>query len=262
MLTCARAPPRTAICTRRPSTASASRLRATYSPPTMSRITSTPRPPVTIADGGDEIGVAIVDGELRAESLAGRALFRRPGRREHARTERPRQLNRRRADAARPAMDEQRFAGLQTAALEDVGPDREERLGERRAADGGHPRGDRQTLRRGRHAELGVSAAGDERADRVADVPVGYVGADRVDRAGDLEPGDVRRAGRRRVLPSALHHVGPIDTGRGHPDQHFARARNRPRTLDRNEHLGAPRLANFDGNHGSSTPIASSRIRH
>ena len=236
-------------------------LRATYSPPTMSRITIDAAAAGAIADGGDEIGVAIVDRELGAEPLAGRALLRRPGRREHTRAERPRQLNRRRPDAARAAVDEHRLPGRQTAALEDVAPDREEGLGKRRGADEGHARRDRQTLRRGRHAELGISAAGDERADAVADVPVGHVGADRVDRAGDLEPGNVRRAGRRRVLPAPLHHVGPIDAGRGHPDQHLARARRRPRTFDRNEHLGSAGLANLDGNHGRFIESAHLIIR-
>jgi hypothetical protein len=55
-----------------------------------------------IANGGHEISLAIVDGELGAESLARRALLRRPRRGEHARPKRARQLNRRRPNPLEP----------------------------------------------------------------------------------------------------------------------------------------------------------------
>jgi hypothetical protein len=42
----ASAPPSVAICTMRPSSAAATMFLSVYSPPTMSRITSTPLPPV------------------------------------------------------------------------------------------------------------------------------------------------------------------------------------------------------------------------
>ena len=32
----------------------------------------------------------------------------------------------------------------------------------------------------------------------------------------------LRGTGRRWIIPLALHHVGPVDPGRGNPDQYFA----------------------------------------
>ena len=43
---------------------------------------------------------------------------------------------------------------------------------------------------------------------------------------GQLEPGDVRRrVGRRRIAAPALEHVGAVEPGGAHPDEHLARAR-------------------------------------
>ena len=53
-------------------------------------------------------------------------------------------------------------------------------------------------------------------------------GAERGDLAGELHPGDVlRRAGRRRVQPAPLHHVGAVEPGGAHPHEHLAGARLR-----------------------------------
>ena len=85
-----------------------------------------------LAQHRDEVGFVIVDGALGAERFARGALRRRSRGREHARAEHASELNGRRADAARSAVDEQRFARREPAALEDVVPDRKERFGERR----------------------------------------------------------------------------------------------------------------------------------
>ena len=103
----------------------------------------------------------------------------------------------------------------------------------------------RQALHGGHGAVLGVAAAGDERADRVALAPApGRAGAGRPDRddvTGDLETGQVGGARRRRIRPAPLQHVGPVDAGGRHLHQHLARAGHRPRALDQAQHRRAAR---------------------
>ena len=55
------------------------------------------------------------------------------------------------------------------AALEQVGPHGEQRLGQRRRLDHGQRRGHRQALAPGRDGIFGIAAAGDQRADRLAE---------------------------------------------------------------------------------------------
>ena len=97
----------------------------------MSRMTSTPCAARPLAEHLDEVGGAVVDGS-GAEPLARPALPIGACGREDRRAERPRELNRGRADAARAAVDEHALAFRELAALEEIGPDREERLGNRR----------------------------------------------------------------------------------------------------------------------------------
>ena len=84
---------------------------------------------------GDEILGLIVNGRIRAEPPAGRAFFIRPGGRNHARAECLGKLDGSCADAGGAAMDEQRLACLQSSALEDVVPDREEGFRDSRRLD-------------------------------------------------------------------------------------------------------------------------------
>ncbi len=118
--------------------------------------------------------------------------------------------DRHRADAARSAVDEHGIAFGSEAALEQVDPDGEQRLGHGRRFD------QRQTPRapagrsRPERRKFGIAAAGNQRADLLADQLLGAL-AGRDDLARDLEPEDVRRAGRRRIEASALEHIGPID---------------------------------------------------
>ena len=110
-LICALAPPISAICTRRPSTASSIEVARHVLAADHVENHVDAAAAGQIADRGHEIGLAIVDRALGAEPLARRALLRRAGGREDARAERARQLDRRRADAARSAVDERRLAG-------------------------------------------------------------------------------------------------------------------------------------------------------
>ena len=73
--------------------------------------------------------------------------------------------------------------------------------------------------------QLGLAAAADDRHHAVALGEALGARAARHDLAGELEPGDVgRRARRRRVVARALVHVGAVEPGGVHPDEHLAGA--------------------------------------
>jgi hypothetical protein len=124
------------------------------------------------------------------------------------------------------------LAGLRAAALEEVGPDGEEGLGQGRRLDHREAGRHRQALALGRDAILGIAAAGDERADRLA------LSRAPGDGAGDFEPGNGRRPRRRRVEAAALHHVGPVDPGRRDRISTSPGPGFRHRPLDRLQHFG------------------------
>ena len=148
-------------------------------------------------------------------------------------------------------MDQEALARLQAPAIEHIGPDREERLGERRRPHGVVALGKGQTLRHRRAAILGIAPAGHQRAHGIADLPAGNALAKRNDLAGDLEAGDVGRARRRRVAALALQDIRPIDAGRGDLDQHLAGRRPRRRALAGCQHLRSAGLLDLDGGHGT-----------
>ena len=127
------------------------------------------------------------------------------------------------ADAAGRAVDEQPLAGAQLA------------LGEERVVGGGEDlggaaglgpveavgHGHQQPLVDGE--PLALAAAADEAHDAVAGLEARGALAERRDLAGDVEPRDVLRpAGRRRVEPALLHHVGAVEAGGTDRDQHLA----------------------------------------
>ena len=72
----------------------------------------------------------IIDGDVGAEGARRFALFIRADGRQHVGAECLGELDGGHADAARAAVDQKFFASLQAAALEDVVPDGEERLGD------------------------------------------------------------------------------------------------------------------------------------
>ena len=106
---------------------------------------------------GDEIFGLIVNGDVGAELAAGLAFLRRAGGRDDAGAEGLGELDRGRADAGRAAVDQQRLAGLEPAALEGVVPDREEGLGDRCGLDQREPCRHRQAVAFVRRAILAHS---------------------------------------------------------------------------------------------------------
>ena len=96
-------------------------------------------------------------------------------------------------------MDEQRLAALQPPALEGVVPDGKEGLGDRGGRDEREARRHRQRMAFVRRTIFGVTAADHERHHLVAELPPLHARAQRDHFARDLEPGNVGRAGRRRI---------------------------------------------------------------
>src|SRR5207237_3160193 len=88
-----------------------------------------------VLDDRDEVLGLVVDASLGAELLAGAALLIGARRGKDARASCHGELNRGRADAARSAVEERALARFQPAAIEDVGPDGEERFGNRGGVD-------------------------------------------------------------------------------------------------------------------------------
>ena len=208
-----------------------------------------PAPAGEGVDALDEVLVAVVDGRVGPEPQTGVALRLRPRRDVDGRTERPRELNRRGADAARPAVHQDRFSLGEASPVEDVGPDREERLRHRRGFGRVEAGGHGEAERRRRGAVLGVSAPGDERAHSGSDCRRVDAVTERGHGACDLQPGDVRRAGGRRVQSLALHHVGAVHARRLDCDEHLAGTGPGHLALGGNEHVGAAGFQDLDGGH-------------
>ena len=146
-------------------------------------------------------------------------------------------------------MDQRRLAGDEAAALEKVRPHGEERLGDRRRLD--HAEAARHGKRVGLVdlAIFGIATAWHQRRHRLADAETGCLGTGRRHLAGDLEAGYIRGAGRRRILPAPLHHIGPVHTRRPHPHQDLPRPKRRQRPLLGDEHLGPAGRTNGDHGH-------------
>ncbi len=159
-------------------------------------------------------------------------------------------------------MHEQRLAGLEAAAVEDIGPDGEEGFGDRGRLDHREAGGNRQRVAVVRHAILRIAAAGHESEDRVANREARRIRAERDDLARDFEPENVGRALRRRISALPLQNIGTIDAGRGDRNENLAFPRRRPRYLRDAQHFGAARALGDDGVHlvgqvGHETPRES-----
>ena len=73
------------------------------------------------------------------------------------------------------------------------------------------------------HRQLGLAAAGDDRHHAVAQLEALDAAAHADHLAGQLETRDVRRyAGRRRIAPLELHHVGAVEAGGANADEQLA----------------------------------------
>lgn len=168
----------------------------------------------------DEILLGVVDRQVSAEAQAGLALGLAGDRgKDFRRAEGLAQHGRGGADAGGATVDQQRLAGLEATALEQVDPDGHEGFRQRRRFLHAQAVGQVQGGALVGHRELRVAAAGNQRHHRLADGEAADLAADRPHRAGDLQAGNVRGAGRRVVHALALKHVGTVDAGGADFDQ-------------------------------------------
>src|SRR5262245_50171324 len=202
-----------------------------------------------LLDDVDEIVRAIVDCALGAELFAGAALLVGARGRKHPRAACDRELDRGRADAARSAVEQCRFAGAEPSAVEDIRPDGEERFGNRGSRNEVHPSRNWQALDRRSRAERRVAAARHQRANPIADVPLADAAAEHVDHSGNLEARQIAGAGRRRVRTPTLQNVRTVDARSRYTDAYFSRARSGIRPFDRSEHLRRSGFGNFNRAH-------------
>ena len=208
------APAPTPITTIRPFVASALRFAGRLGAPTSSRMTS--NGPCSSKPSGSRTSSS-------AEARDGVAQLGVADRRRDERARRARELDRRRADAARPAVDEQPLARPQAGLREDRVVGGREDL--RQAAGVGEldRRRDPHELALVHDRELGLAAAADDPHDAVALGEPRGARAERLDDARELEPRDVRRgARRRRVAAAQLHLVGPVEARAAHAHEHLA----------------------------------------
>ena len=126
-------------------------------------MTSAPRASGCAKRERDEIVLAVIDAEIGAEPLALLGFLIRSGGDDDARAERLGERDRRGADAGGAAMHQQRFAGFQRPAGEDIRPDSEIGLRDGRRLDRREPGGNRQRIGFMGDAIIGVAAARDQR---------------------------------------------------------------------------------------------------
>ena len=136
-------------------------------------------------------------------------------------------------------MNQDRLAVGEPAAIEKVGPDGEERLGNRGRLTRPEPSGSGSACGSGTTQYSRVPAARDERAHVVALAPARDIRADGRDSSGDLEAGQVRDAGRWRILAEPLQDVGPIDACGLDSHQQFTGPGRRCRSIDQTQDFRA-----------------------
>jgi hypothetical protein len=116
-------------------------------------------------------------------------------------------------------VDEKPFPRLQAAPHEDVGPDGEEGLAERRRFGHGHPLRHRQGVILMREDIFGIAAPREKRGDGIALLPTRDAGADLCHDARCLQTGQIGGAGRWGIASRALERVGAVHTGMVDGDQ-------------------------------------------
>ena len=199
----------------------------------------------------DEILGLVVDRDVGPELAAGLAFLGVAGGDEDPGAEGLGELDGAGADARSAAVDEDRLARRQPAALEDRRPDGEEGLGDRRRLLDREPLRDRQRVRL---VDLGSIRHSRRRAAGRTTMSPSLKRAAPSPRAttspATSSPGiSVGRARRRRVLAAALHDVGPVHAGGADLDQDLAGTGNRHRPFRRDQHFGAAGRLDHDRGH-------------
>ena len=181
------------------------------------------RPPDLV----DEVLLSMIDDQVRPELGAAGGALRSAGRRGHVRAERPGDLDREAADAARTAVDEYPLPGAQPADVHEVVPDRARGLGKGRRIDQVDAVGNRENLRLADRDFLGVTAALEQRNHTVTGAPSRHAGADTLHNSRYLKTRPVGRTRRRGVVSGALEQVSTVHAGCSDGDHHVPLASNR-----------------------------------
>jgi hypothetical protein len=140
----------------------------------------------------------------------------------------PQDLDRRRADAAGPAVHEHGATGVvggrEAGDAHEVGPQGGHRLGQPGGIDERDAVGDSEHAVRPGEGVGGVAAAVEQGTDLVADLPPSHALTERDHPPGGLQARVVGRAVRRRVVSLQLEQVCPVDARGRDLDEDLARA--------------------------------------
>jgi len=167
-----------------------------------------------------------VDGERSTKLFADFALLRASRRRKYGIAARRAQLNGSRSNSARAAMHKDAFAGCEPRGIDQIGPDGKMHFRQCRSRHKFHGWRNRQhTVRRGRRV-VGITAAPQQCADRLAHSEFRNAAADFDDFAGDFHAEDVGCTGRRRIASHGLCDVGAIKARCCNLDEHFVMGGN------------------------------------
>ncbi len=176
-----------------------------------------------LLQGLDKILFPVIDCQVSPQLRAGTAFFIATGGGEHFHPHRMGQLNCRRADAGRAAVDQQGLTCSQIRAMDQVTPYSEKRFRQCRSLHHGQPFGRRQALPLRCQRVFRVSATIGQCANPVANNIAFNARAYRGNLARHLQPENRRGTGRGRVKTRALNNIRAIDTSSGHADQYFSR---------------------------------------
>ncbi|MNE71732.1 hypothetical protein D3C80_1676290 [compost metagenome] len=135
-------------------------------------------------------------------------------------------------------------------ALEHIDPDGKEGFRDCCRLRQAHVLGHRQRIALMHFAVFGIAAAGNQGAHAIAWGIILYPNADSNHFAGYFQTGDIRCAGWRRVLATALHHVRPVNPGGGDLHQNLTLLQRRQWPFGDNQHFRFAWLADFDRFHG------------
>jgi len=190
-----------------------------------------------------EVGLRVVDRDLRAELAAERHLLGGAGGREYARALVDGELDGGRAGAAGAGVDEHALTGAQVGAVEETEPGEVEGEVERSRIGQRNLRGHVERRHDGADGVLGEAAVGAARhRDHPSPLPRLGTGAAGVDHAHDLHAGAVRQLGLdHHVAAGDALEVVQVERDRLHAHPHLARLRLGNRHAVELQHLGRAR---------------------
>ena len=122
-------------------------------------------------------------------------------------------------------MHQKNFSILQTGAVENIAPYREERFRQCRRFHQRQALRHRQTLCSRCYCVFRIAATIGQSAHLITLCPTLYLCTYLYHFAGHFQPKDWRSTGGRRIETHALHNVRAVDAGGRHFDQHFIRSR-------------------------------------